>query len=189
MKKIITTTLTVIFILTFVSCKKEDVQQPISPAATLATTSVAITGTTLAMKSISSDWLRLSFSEVYSTPTTGNFVFQLANYMINPAIAYNPGIDVALAYVKIQGSNGNNYYRIPGLVATTTQNLDMSFWMNPVSFNVSIYNADDHSLMPDAALFPSYRFRYIVILRTTYESLNIDWNNYYAVAAALNISL
>ena len=175
MKKIIISALVVFFAATLFSCQKEALQQPVSQPAKISATT--------------SQWLGLSFTEVWTTPTTRNLVFQSADHIINPAISYNPTTDVSLAYAKIAGNNNNSYYRIPGVISTSTQNLDLAFSLTPASFNVSISNAGNHSLMPDATLFTSYRFRYIVILRTTYESLNIDWNNYYAVAAALNISL
>ena len=175
MKKIIISALVVFFAATLFSCQKEALQQPVTQPTIINATV--------------SQWLGLSFREVWSTPTTRNFVFQSADHVVDPAISYNPVTDVALAYAKIPGNNNNLYYRIPGVISTSTQNLDLDFSLTPASFNVSIWNAGNHSLMPDAALFPSYRFRYIVILRTTYERLNIDWNNYYAVAAALNISL
>ncbi len=182
MKKIITSALFVFFAATLFSCQKEALQESTIPATTSPTTITSL------VKSISSDWLNLPFNEVWPS-STPRFVFQLAEHTINPAITYNPVTDEALAYVKIQGSNNNNYYRIPGVVSTSTQNLDMNFWMGPASFSISIYNADDHTLMPVATPFQNYRFRYIVISKTTYQSLNINWNNYYEVAAALNISL
>ena len=158
-------------------------QQPASPPVKNPSAEINV---------ISSDWLRLSFNEVWSTPTTRNIVFQLANHAISPAISYNTVTDTALTYVKVPGSTVSNYYLVPGLVNTATtgtQPLYIKFELNPVSFDVSVWNAVDASQMPDAGPLQSYRFRYIVIAKTTFASLNINWSNYYVVAQALNLSL
>ena len=180
MKKIIIPIVMFLIMQTIVSCQKEGIQQPEIQSTKTSTPSQ--------IKFIKSEWLTMSFHEIWSSTTTRNLVFQLANHGINPAISYDPNTDVALAYTKIPGRM-YYYYRIPGLVATSTQNLDMSYTLEPFSFNVSIWNADDHSLMPDATPFQFYSFRYIVISKTIFDTLQINWNDYYAVAAALNISL
>ena len=178
MKKIIIPALIIFFAVTMLSCKKEGLQQVIADDVRLPVPMI-----------IASDWLSLSFNEVYSSTTTRNLIFQNADHLIRPAINFDPVNDTRLAYLKIPGRSVNNYYQIPRLVRTPNQNLDITYLLEPGSFNVRIWNADDHSQMPNGDQFSYYRFRYIVIPNTMYQNLHIDWNDYYAVAAALNLSL
>ena len=138
---------------------------------------------------IVSDWLSLSFFPVTTTPTTRNLVFLNGHYTINPPVSYDSSQYVQLAYAKIPGRDGIYYVQMPGICNPPGQNIEMGFVLSQFSFDVRLWNNDDHSQMPNAYPFQFFQFRYIVIPQTVYQRMNINWSKYYVVATALNLIL
>lgn len=143
---------------------------------------------------IVSDWFSLQLRQVSISPDN-NFLF--GQYVLSFDLQDND--DVKLAYVKIPGINispagtvdaySYSYKQLPTKINMTNAGLHViNFTLGNTSFDLTITNSDP-SVMPDPNDFARFQYRYLVIPKSLYESLNIDWSNYMVVARTLNFPL
>lgn len=168
MKKLII--LSVVFFSTFISCRKESVCHVDEPETF-----------------ISSDWLSLQFSPVFTSSSGKNFAFQVSNHQIMPELKYDSLKYVNLAFIKAEERGSYFYWPIPGMALI--QNYTMDFRLTQNNFSVTVCDVSNPSQLPDSSILEYCRFRYILIPKAIYRALPINWSNYYAVAAAFNLTL
>lgn len=111
-------------------------------------------------------------------------------------VDYDINTHVELAYVSMPGQRIPVIERLPmklkisqmGVVQNSHDDIySFKFSMSNSGFNLNVKNANDPTLAPDPTIIQDFNYRYIVIPKTVYDSLNIDWDNYREVANALNL--
>jgi hypothetical protein len=166
----------VILSATLFSCTKESLQQnPVSKTTPPATTPTQVR--------IVSDWLSLSLT---------NAVFNSASslqgkHQLSSPVSYDYDEYVQLAFERSRGRESYVYEKLPMNVGTSQGNVRLDFILDYSSFTINIWNADSPAERPAAQQFTNMQYRFIVIPKSTYQALNIDWSDYTAVAAALNL--
>jgi len=72
-----------------------------------------------------------------------------------------------------------------------TSHILIDYELNPYGLKINFKNADYLFLTKavDQSISENWEFRYIVIPKTKYQTLNVDWNDLPAVASALGLSL
>lgn len=164
------------------SCKKqaELVTQPF--AGTTVTTASPDTTT------IISDWFSLPVDQL-SDDMGGVYLQGMKPFYRNAA--YNRTLHVELAYVSMPGQQARVVSHLPMNLefsqGTTDQTYRFSFWLDNSGFFLSILNLNDVTIALDPATTQDFKYRYIIIPRQVYYTLNIDWDNYDEVAKALNL--
>ena len=136
---------------------------------------------------IASSW----FSVTLDTMIDRSKIYLTGSHEFETNEKYDKLNHVELAYVKIPGQRFVEYKRLPLKYilpqATADKWFSFSFSMNQTEFILTISNVYEPDKCPDAAAFEDFRYRYVVIPKSQYNSLSIDWNDYAAVAQALNI--
>lgn len=193
MKKIIILAVVAFFATVMFSCKKEGI--PASAPGNFFKQSPLIQPVPpIMVPFIVSDWFSLQLRPV-GAGTDNNFLF--GQYVLRAPLKDND--DVKLAYVKIPGINispagttdaySYSYKQLPTKINTTSGELHViSFTFSNTSFDLIITHSDP-SVMPDANDFARFQYRYLVIQKSLYQSLNIDWSDYETVAKTLNFPL
>lgn len=104
---------------------------------------------------------------------------------------YDRANHVELAYVNIPGQRIAQYKKLPFKYVSPDPGYNKICSLNPsmdqTGFILTISNLSDPNAFPDATSFDGFKYRYIVISKSLYNSFTIDWNDYTAVAQALNI--
>ena len=193
MKKVTTITTVAILAILVVSCSKTS-----SGLASQSTSSSQSQPTFAPVeKTIVSPWV---FPSAFTAEAdrfgkqiiVGNYPFTAATQ-----ISYDENTHVELAYIRIPTGQRIPYkymrlatdlsVDINGIISTVT--LDYS--LDPDGFKVYFKNAVPPflSAVVNQASAGDWRFMYIVIPKTRYQSAHINWNDLTAVAATLNISL
>ena len=135
--------------------------------------------------SLISNWQSLSF-----TPTTVNGISQMEGQsMLTQIVSYETGMHMQLAYVKLQGRDGFQYKSLPTSYSTLEGSHSFSFSIDFSTFKVFISNTDFPTRLINTQSFSGFQYMYIVIPTEVYQSLQINWNDLPAVAAALNFTL
>ena len=160
----------VFFLSVFISCRKENVCHLSEPETI-----------------ISSEWLSLQFSPVFSSSSGNTQASQVSDYKIIPENKYDPKRYIKLAYIKNSERGYWFYWQIPGMVLMQHYAMDFSLTQN--TFSVTVKDIFNQSQLPDSSILEGCRFRFVLIPKTDYSALSINWSDYYAVAAAFNLSL
>jgi hypothetical protein len=161
---------------TLFSCTKEKLKE----------TSVA--GTTPAPVApaqvrIVSDWLSLSLTNAtYSSASS----LQGQN-TLSSTVNYDYTTHVQLVYARNRGRESYVFEKLPLNFSTFQGNVKVDFTLDYNNFTLNIWNTDSPSLRPVAQQYSNMQYRFIVIPKTTYQALTIDWTDYNAVATALNL--
>lgn len=144
-----------------------------------------------------SNWLSpLSFSD--GVDRNGN-QFITATYPFTPAnhVSYNEDAHVELAYVRVPTNQRIpfRYNKLPFTITVgvngTSKNVVVDYSLDPDGLKLYFKNAEYMFVAKavDLLVSENWNFRYIIIPKSKYQSLNIDWDDLSAVAVALNFSL
>ena len=180
MKKITILLSTSLLLASIVSCTKDSARQP---GNTIVTPPLP---PPVEVK-ITSSW----FSVTLDSITNRSKVYLTGRHEFETNEKYDKLNHIELAYVRIHGQRTAEYKRLPIKYmfpqATAGKWYSFSFSMGQTGFILTISNLSDPNEFPDAAAFEDLRYRYVIISKSLYNSLSIDWNDYAAVAQALNL--
>ena len=140
---------------------------------------------------LASSW----FSPTLSIGADRNSVFLTGRHNFETSERYDKNLHVELGYVMMPGQRISVYNRLPMKLPvdlTTTQNTNgkvysFEFALDEQGLVLKIKNVYDALSVPDPVYSENFKYRYVVISKTLYESLAINWDNYQEVAQALNI--
>jgi hypothetical protein len=107
-------------------------------------------------------------------------------YQLSSPVNYDYNDHVQLAFARNRGRESYVYEKLPMNFNTSQGNVRVGFVLDYNSFTVNIWNTDFPAQRPVVSLFSNMQYRFIVIPKSTYQSLNIDLSDYTAVATALN---
>ena len=144
-----------------------------------------------------SDWISFS-SYLMATDrlgrpiATGVYPFTAASN-----IQYDKSTHVELAYCRMPSGQRTPYVykRLPYDFSIDADRVNSSvslgYSIGPDAFNVYFQDAAPVFLAKavDISTSEDWRFRYVVLPKAKYETMNIDWDDLSAVASALNFSL
>lgn len=106
-------------------------------------------------------------------------------------VDYDEDYHVELAYVMIPDEGAPVYKRLPVnlplLTDRYTEEFSFRFAVDHTGFSVSVRNLDPTVFTIDPRIPRGFLYRYIVIPRSLFNRLAIDWGNYDEVAQALNL--
>jgi hypothetical protein len=159
---------------TLFSCKKEKLQ-----------TRIVVNNSTLGpvQERIVSDWLSLPLnSAVYSNASSLR-----GGYSLSSAVSYDYNDHVQLVFARSRGREEFVYEKLPINIGTSQGNVRIDFSLTYSNFAVNIWNTDSPAQSPVIQQFSNMQYRFIVIPKSIYQSLNINWNEYTEVATALNL--
>lgn len=137
---------------------------------------------------IASSW----FYPVFSIVNERNAVFLKAHQTYETPLTYNKSTHVELGFVKLNYQGTSVARRLPVIFSCSqiiaNELCEINFGVGDTGCDVTIRNAD-RNLPPVITTnpFPDMQIRYIVIPKTLFESLGIDWDDYAAVMQALSI--
>jgi hypothetical protein len=190
MKKVTTFTAIGFLAILFVSCSKSpsDVtrQGPSSSFSTSGPKEINVVSNWMSPNSFSVNVDRLGRYSI-----TGSWL-----YTGSTPINYDEATHVELAYARIQGHRSPYAYK------------KLAFGVSAEVYGVAAHVLVDYSVDPDGlkiyfkdaayaflscsvdqSILESWEYRYIIIPKTKYQSMHVDWEDLVAVAAALNFSL
>ena len=138
-------------------------------------------------RTIISSWFNLS---LFPISDRTEFYLEGSEYF-NKTMDYDRDYHVELAYVMIPGDGAPIYKRLPMnltvLADCKTEEFSFRFTMDHMGFSLNVRNLDPTSITIDPHISQDFFYRYIVIPRSLFNSLAIDWNNYDEVVQALNL--
>jgi len=186
MKKLTISSAFLLLAVFVMSCKKQTelVTRPFS--GTGATTTPPTTHT------IVSGWFWLYMSTVSDRGES----FLQGSKPFDSRVDYDKNTHVELAYVSMPGQRIPVIKRLPMKLEISQMGISQNaqdkiysfqFWMDNSGFNLRVKNVNDPSITPDLTTIQDFKYKYIVIPKTVFESFNIDWDNYKEVANALNL--
>ena len=167
------------------ACSKSSVSDPAS-----STTSGAISSQQSAAigKKIVSSWdtltyYYLNFDRNGSTSIMGEHYYEAASQPV-----YDKGSHTELMYARIPQAGGT--YEDRKLVLNMTNRVLIKYTVDTDAFRIYLSNADFPQLYDTYTQIVSdrWQFRYVVIPRSQFQSMNIDWNEYLSVALALQFT-
>ena len=132
------------------------------------------------------------------TDRLGNlFIKGFYPFTASSQISYDESSHIELAYVRIPTGQRipYKYKRLPFDFNIVTNGISgdvlLDYSLDPDGLKLYFKNADYTFLSRavDQSTTDNWNFRYIVIPKTKYHSINVDWNDLTAVATALNFPL
>jgi hypothetical protein len=137
---------------------------------------------------IVSRWFSPSFSIINDRST----VYLKAHQDHEAPMTYDRATHTELAFVKLNYQGTSITRRLPVLLSCShlisIELCEINFGLSNAGCEVIIRNADRNSSpVITANPFSDMQIRYIVIPKTLFESLSINWDDYAVVAQALNI--
>ena len=134
-----------------------------------------------------SSWFNLSLFPICDKT---EFYLEGTEYF-RKTVNYDKDHHVELAYVMITGNGAAVYKGLPMNLTVLgdckTEEFSFKFAIDHIGFSVNVRNLDPTVTTIDPNISEDFFYRYIVIPRSLFNSLAIDWNNYDEVAQALNL--
>lgn len=172
MKKILFPSAIIFFAAILFSCKKDHVQNPAGSGSPEIASIPAQT-------KIISNWLSVPLQLASSR----NRDILFGQFVHNTGIEYDYDKHVQLVFVKLPGRN-ETYLRLSGQVSSPAGVVQMSYSLD---YNLLSITVSSRDLLPEPAFFDDFQYRFVVVGKSLYSSLSIDWSDYDAVAAVLNL--
>jgi hypothetical protein len=136
---------------------------------------------TVTEQTIISSWFSMSLFPICDRT---EFYLEGTEYF-NKTVDYDKDYHVELAYVMIPDEGVSVYKRLPMDLALVTdrktEEFSFRFAIDHIGFSLSVRNLDPAVITIDP------RISHIVIPRSLFDSLSIDWDNYDEVAQTLNL--
>jgi hypothetical protein len=138
-------------------------------------------------RTIISSWFNLS---LFPISDRTEFYLEGTEYF-NKSVDYDKDYHVELAYIMIPGDRAPVYKRLPMnftvLADCKTEEFSFRFAIDHIGFSLNVRNLDPTVITIDPHISQDFFYRYIVIPRSLFNSLAINWDNYDEVAQALNL--
>jgi hypothetical protein len=138
-------------------------------------------------RTIISSWFNVS---LFPISDRTEFYLEGSEYF-NKTVDYDKDYHVELAYVMIPGNGTPVYKRLPMnltvLADCKAEEFSFRFAIDHIGFSVNLRNLDPTAITIDPHISQDFFYRYIVIPRSLFNSLAINWENYEEVAQALNL--
>ncbi len=142
---------------------------------------------TVTERTIISSWFNMS---LFPISDRTEFYLEGTEYF-NKTMDYDKDQHVELAYIMISGQGLPIYKRLPVnltlLTDRTTEEFNFRFAIDHIGFSLSVRNLKPSVITIDPCISQDFFCRYIVIPRSLFNILAIDWDNYNEVAQALNL--
>jgi len=191
MKKVTTFTAIGFLAIVFVSCSKtssNETRQGLSVSSLSASGPKEI--------NVISNWMSPN-SFLVNTDRLGRYsITGSCLYSGSTQINYDEATHIELAYARIQGRGTPNMYKklafgVSAEANGVTAHVLVDYSVDPDGLKIYFKDAAYAflSCAVDQTIFESWEYRYIILTKSKYQSLNIDWSDLSAVAAALNFSL
>lgn len=175
------------FLFILVSCEKESIEQPINQFT--QPDAITVPGGRTVM--FASNWFYLTYDFAYDK---GYYI--LGQYPVDTVFQYDMNEHVHLAFTRsinedtyIRGTY--NYASLPTKAFVSLGTVDglflFDFSLDFTVFSLSIRPFDPSAELPDPKIFENTEYRYIIVPKSIYESLTINWYDYTEVAAALGL--
>jgi hypothetical protein len=181
MKKLTILSAIILFSAVWVACSKGDVNRP--PAATVNNPVVD----PVQPVTIISNWfeLELSLGNVRGIPMLqGREAFD--NH-----VEYDKNTHVELAFASLPDQRIPTYRRLPMKYFMPGVGQDefasFTYGIDNLGFLLTITSSESGSSLLVPANFQDFKYRFIVLPKAKYESLNVNWDDYVQVAIALNL--
>lgn len=181
MKKLLIPASLFLSTLLFFSCSKEST----SPDAARQSTPVSSSSQSV---KIVSQWFNPSFNIVNDRGITFLKSYQAYETPLN----YDRTTHIELAYIKLTYQGATNTIRLRAILSSpnhfSNKRSEINYALTETGCIVTIKNGDRETASAITANpFPDMQVRYLVIPKILFETLGIDWDDYTAVAQALNI--
>ena len=197
MKKIINSTMVICLTTLLFSCQKEkDLTAAARGTAANQTNANKLAAPPGKVTFTLSNWFAvpLSHFDFHNGTTDPNNLY--GKYILKNPLTGAADTDVKLAYVRTAStgagtgnSDGFTYYQLPADVEVRDRFLvNMNFNLTASQFELTVTGIGIIAVILDPQDFMNFGYRYIVISKADYDSMNIDWSNYKAVASALNFT-
>ena len=168
-----------------VACSKGTVRQP---AVTVNSIINSDPGPTV---KAASNW----FSPVFNVVNDRSSIYLVAHQDHETNLSYDGALHMELAYVRLNYQGAILIKRLPAILSEPNSQTnankiyEINFGLNNAGCTVTIRNADRNTIpsIITANPFPDIQVRAIIISKSLFQSLNVNWDDYGAVALALNI--
>jgi hypothetical protein len=138
-------------------------------------------------RTIISSWFNLS---LFPISDRAKFYLEGTEYF-NKSVDYDKDHYVELAYVMMPDNGAPVYKRLPMnltvLADCKSEEFSFRFAIDHIGFSLSVKNLDPTVIAIDPQISKDFFYRYIIIPRSLFNSLTIDWDNYDKVAQALTL--
>lgn len=180
MKKLTSFSAIILLAVIHVSCSKSS---PIIESGNVITS--AGLGATQSQVKIASSW----FSPAFTIVNDRSSIYLSADCEAATALNYERVTHIELGYAKLTYQGSSVFKRLPQHLSYTASNVcEINFSLTTTKCIVTLREEPRNSVPVILSNpFPDLRIRYIVISRALFESLSINWDDYNAVATALNI--
>lgn len=169
----------------FFACNKSSVS---APARSTTSASVSSQQPAGIVKKIISSWdtltnYYLNIDRNGNTSIMGEHYYDGATQPI-----YDKSSHTELMYARIPQAGGTYEYR--KLIHNMTNRVLIKYTVDTDAFRIYLSNAAYAQLYDSYTQIVSdnWQFRYVVIPKTQFESMSVDWNEYLLVAAALQFT-
>jgi len=130
------------------------------------------------------DWMAVQLFDSYNDD--GSFTLEGDHNLDGITAADLTGHQV-LAYVRMENDVETSYKLLPSAITINGRDLELIHKIDVYSFFITVRNPDFSDTQIDASLFEKTRFRVVFVPLEDYRNMNIDWSDYEAVAAALDL--
>lgn len=138
-------------------------------------------------RTIISSWFNLS---LFPISDRTEFYLEGTEYF-NKSVDYDKDYHIELAYIMISGNGVPVYKRLPMNLTVLgdckAEEFNFRFAIDHVGFSLNVRNLDPTVITIDPHISQDFFYRYIVIPRSLFNSLTINWDNYDEVAQALSL--
>lgn len=183
MKKLTTSFTTLLAVISMISCTKE---------SSVLNTSTPPSSTTIQTAPNNAKMISSWFSPAFNLVNDRNSIYLMAQKDHETRIDFTDATHVKLGFAKLNYLGSQVYKPLSVTLSASQSNprelCEINFGLNTTTCTVTIKEANRNSssvLLTNP--FADLQIRYIVIPRSLYESLNVNWDDYTAVALALSI--
>lgn len=138
-----------------------------------------------------SAWFPATFSAV--TANADTWLEALEPHSAATGGGYEKSKYVELAFVKLPGTaQVYEYKRLPLDLTDPSGNsadiFSFSYSISDAGFLLKLENSSRPAMLPATAIFKDLTYRFLVVPRSTYDVMNIDWNDYLQVCQSLAVN-
>ena len=138
-------------------------------------------------RTIISSWFNLS---LFPISDRTEFYLEGTEYF-SKNVDYDKDYHIELAYIMVTGNGAPVYKRLPMNLTVLgdckTEEFSFRFTIDHIGFSLNVRNLDPTVIAIAPHLSKDFFCRYIVIPKSLFNSLTIDWDNYDEVERALGI--